>query len=75
MITFFPHCLEHLNDWVGALNHWTTRLHKGGILFYICPHSDQRYWKSWNNRKHVHIPEPKTFRRLFPTVKNLIKYL
>ena len=42
MITFFPHCLEHLNDWVGALNHWTTRLHKGGILFYIWPLSDPK---------------------------------
>lgn len=25
---FSSHCLEHLNDWVGALDHWTTRLHR-----------------------------------------------
>tara|TARA_B100000902_G_scaffold98614_1_gene101052 strand:+ start:3237 stop:3728 length:492 start_codon:yes stop_codon:yes gene_type:complete len=66
---FSSHCLEHLNDWVGALDHWTTRLHKGGIIFLYLPHPNQIYWKPWNNRKHIHILEPKHIRDYF-TAKN-----
>ena len=66
---FSSHCLEHLNDWVGALNHWSTRLHKGGIIFLYLPHPDQRYWKPWNNRKHVHILEPRHIEDYFQSKK------
>lgn len=49
------HCLEHVNDWVGALDHWYTRLKQGGVLFLYLPHYDQTYWRAWSNRKHVNI--------------------
>lgn len=55
---FSSHCLEHLPDWVGALNHWRERLKSGGTLFLYLPHPDQEYWLPWNNRKHVNILYP-----------------
>lgn len=51
---FSSHCLEHLPNWVDALNHWGTRLKINGILFLYLPHYDQEYWRPWNNRKHIH---------------------
>ena len=69
---YSSHCLEHLNDWVGALDHWTTRLHKGGIVFLYLPHPDQGYWKPWNNRKHIHLLEPNHIKDYF-TAKNFSK--
>lgn len=55
---FSSHCLEHLPNWVSALDHWTTRLRRGGTLFLYLPHPDQSYWLPWNNRKHIHILYP-----------------
>ena len=55
---FSSHCLEHLPDWVGALNYWCTRLKKDGIMFLYLPHYSQKYWRPWNNRKHVNILTP-----------------
>ena len=52
---FSSHCLEHLADWMDALDHWTTRLRSGGILFLYLPHYSQKYWRPWNNRKHLHV--------------------
>lgn len=52
---FSSHCLEHLPHWVEALDHWTSRLKRGGVLFLYLPHRSQEYWKPWNNRKHVHV--------------------
>lgn len=52
---FSSHCLEHLPHWVEALDHWTSRLKSGGVLFLYLPHRSQEYWKPWNNRKHVHV--------------------
>lgn len=49
------HCLEHLPDWVGALEHWHSKLKKGGVLFLYLPGMDnQVYWRPWHNRKHLH---------------------
>lgn len=56
---FSSHCLEHLPDWVGALDHWATRLKRGGVLFLYLPHPSQKYWLPWNNRKHIHALYPK----------------
>jgi SAM-dependent methyltransferase len=56
---FSSHCLEHLTDWVGALDYWKTKLKRGGTLFLYLPHYTQEYWRPWNNRKHVHIFTPK----------------
>lgn len=55
---FSSHCLEHISDWVGALDYWTTRLKTGGIMYLYLPHYSQTYWRPWNNRKHVNILQP-----------------
>lgn len=59
---FSSHCLEHLPDWVKALDYWQTRLHKGGTLFLYLPHYSQTYWRPWHNRKHVHCFTPDILR-------------
>ena len=51
---FSSHCLEHLPDWVGALEYWGSKLKIGGTLFLYLPHEDQEYWHPLNNRKHLH---------------------
>ena len=51
---FSSHCLEHVPDWAGTLLYWTEKLCDGGILFLYLPHHDQKYWRPWNNRKHLH---------------------
>lgn len=56
---FSSHCLEHISDWVGVLDYWKTKIKPGGVLFLYLPHPDQIYWRPWNNRKHVHILDPK----------------
>ena len=52
---YSSHCLEHLVDWVAALDHWTSRIKVGGVLFLYLPHYNQEYWRPWNNRKHHHV--------------------
>ena len=56
---FSSHCLEHLPDWVGALDYWFEHLKDGGVCFLYLPHFRQQYWRPWNNRKHIHclLPE------------------
>lgn len=56
------HCLEHVPDWVAALDHWKTRLHTGGVLFLYLPHYVQVYWRNFHNRKHVHNLSPQMLR-------------
>jgi len=51
---YSSHCLEHLPNWVSALDYWIDHLSENGTLFMYLPHKDQKYWKPWNNRKHVH---------------------
>jgi len=55
---FSSHCLEHLPNWVDAMNYWYDILRPGGILFLYLPHYDQEYWRPWNNRKHIHYFTP-----------------
>ena len=55
---FSSHCLEHINDWVGALDYWGTKLKKGGVIFLYLPDYIQEYWRPWNNRKHKHVFNP-----------------
>ena len=56
---YSSHCLEHLPDWVKALDYWKTKLKwDGGVLFLYLPHYNQEYWRPWNNRKHTHIFTP-----------------
>lgn len=51
---YSSHCLEHLPDWVTALDYWTSKLKIQGTLFLYLPHYNQEYWRPWNNRKHLH---------------------
>ena len=55
---FSSHCLEHLPNWVMALDYWISKLKENGILFLYLPHYSQEYWRPWNNYKHVHVLEP-----------------
>jgi SAM-dependent methyltransferase len=55
---FSSHCLEHVDDWVATLEHWISRLKKGGVLFLYLPDFSQTYWRPWFNRKHRHVLTP-----------------
>jgi len=55
---FSSHCLEHVPDWAGTLLYWTEKIRSGGVLFLYLPHYDQKYWRPWNNRKHLHAFTP-----------------
>lgn len=62
---FSSHCLEHIEDWVGVLDYWKIKLKGGGILFLYLPHYDQKYWRPWNNRKHIHAFYPSLLKDYF----------
>ena len=51
---FSSHCLEHLDDYVAALEHWRIKLRPGGCLFLYLPHPDMTYWRPEYCRKHRH---------------------
>jgi len=55
---FSSHCLEHLNNYIEALEYWKTKLKKDGVLFLYLPHPDMEYWLPQNNRKHLHSFSP-----------------
>lgn len=55
---FSSHCLEHIDDWVEAMDYWYDTLRVGGTLFLYLPHYEQEYWKPWNNRKHRNMFSP-----------------
>lgn len=60
---FSSHCLEHLRDWVEALDYWATKIKQGGTLFLYLPDYSQTYWRVWSNRKHVHTFFPEMIRQ------------
>lgn len=60
---FSSHCLEHLDNWVDALNYWTSSIKQGGTLFLYLPHPEQEYWMPYNNRKHIHCLYPQMIER------------
>lgn len=55
---FSSHCLEHLPNWVEALDHWYDNLKEGGVLFIYLPDHSQHYWRPHWNRKHIHAFTP-----------------
>ena len=59
---YSSHCLEHVDDWVGTLLYWVSRLKEGGTLFLYLPHRSQKYWRPWNNRKHLHVLDEEMIR-------------
>ena len=56
---FSSHCLEHLPDWVGALDHWFTRLRVGGVIFLYTnrPESDWEHHLKMARDYGCHINE------------------
>lgn len=63
---FSSHCLEHLNDWVGALNYWHSKLKPGATLFLYLPDCDhQEYWQPMSNRKHCNWLRPDMLKKYF----------
>jgi predicted SAM-dependent methyltransferase len=60
---FSSHCLEHLENYVSALEYWHSRLKAGGVLFLYLPDMNQQvYWRPWHNRKHIHYLFPELMR-------------
>ena len=56
---FSSHCLEHVKEpWFDVLEYWVKNIKHKGVLFLYLPDYSQRYWRPWNNRKHVHILTP-----------------
>jgi SAM-dependent methyltransferase len=55
---FSSHTLEHLPDYVKALDYWKAHIKPGGVLFLYLPHPDMEYWLPQNNRKHLHAFRP-----------------
>lgn len=66
---FSSHCLEHLNDWTGVLDYWLTQIKTGGVIFLYLPHYSQKYWRTWNNRKHVNNLSPEMLKDYFESRK------
>jgi SAM-dependent methyltransferase len=42
---FSSHCLEHIEDWNGALDEWTEKVRPGGHLFLYLPHPECAIWR------------------------------
>jgi predicted SAM-dependent methyltransferase len=69
---YSSHCLEHLPDYVKALDYWSENLKQGGILFMYLPNMDyQEYWNPANNRKHYHYFTPKIIQSYFDNRKDM----
>ena len=71
---FSSHTLEHLENYVKALEYWTTLLSPTGVLFLYLPHPDMEYWLPQNNRKHLHSFNPLNMIKLLKDLgfKNVI---
>lgn len=73
---FSSHCLEHLENWVEAIEHWSDKLKSGGALFLYLPNMDyQKYWRGWNNRKHIHYLTPEIVGAYFEDRKQNWSYV
>lgn len=63
---FSSHCLEHLPNYVKALDYWWTRLKDRAVLFLYLPNMEyQQYWLPSSNRKHVHYLTPRILQSYF----------
>lgn len=69
---YSSHCLEHLPDYVAALNYWNSKLKYKGVLFLYLPNCDyQRYWAPTSNRKHLHHMTPHLMDKYFEGTKKM----
>ncbi|MEW6558181.1 MAG: methyltransferase domain-containing protein [Elusimicrobiota bacterium] len=65
---FSSHCLEHVDDWKGALVLWISKLKVGGILFLYLPHKSNKLWRPggpWVGMGH----------KWSPTYQRIIKFI
>ncbi len=56
---FSSHCLEHVDDWRGALGLWIRKLRRGGHLFLYLPHRSMKLWRPgsvWVGAEHRWSP-------------------
>ncbi len=69
---FSSQCLEHIPDYVAALDYWATRLKSGGTLFLYLPNMDANpYWRPQNNRRHYHYINPAIIESYFEDRKTV----
>lgn len=61
---FSSHCLEHIANPVAALEHWQSRLKRGGVLFLYLPSHQMEYWLPQNCRKHLHSWRPEEMAKI-----------
>lgn len=63
---FSSHCLEHIpGNWFNTLEYWHKNLKSGGVLFLYLPDFSQKYWRPWNNPKHIHAFTPQIMQEAF----------
>lgn len=62
---FSSHALEHVDHWVFVLDYWCTKIKPGGVIFLYLPDYSQRYWRPWNNKKHLNIFTPTILKDYF----------
>ena len=62
---YSSHCLEHLPNWIEALDYWHSQLNAGGIVFLYLPDHSQVYWRPHHNRKHIHAFTPEIIKTYF----------
>jgi hypothetical protein len=58
---FSSHCLEHIDDWRGALKSWTELVRPGGAVFLYLPHPECAIWEpgsAFVGDAHVWAPSP-----------------
>jgi hypothetical protein len=63
---FSSHCLEHIEDWRGALTDWVRMLKSGGILFLYLPHPECTIWHRGSpfiGDAHKWMPTPEILRQ------------
>lgn len=60
---FSSHCLEHVREnYADVLDYWASHIKPSGTLFLYLPDYSQKYWRVWNNRKHIHTFTPEIVR-------------
>jgi len=71
---FSSHTLEHLPNYIKALEYWKNHLKEDGVLFLYLPHGDMEYWNPQNNRKHYHLFYPNQIKKVLNDLgfKNVI---
>lgn len=58
---FSSHCLEHIEDWQGALDQWSDLVRPGGTIFLYLPHPESKIWapgSAFVGDAHVWAPSP-----------------